>query len=251
MILDLKEREKKLLKHISESDNISVAEMSEQLGVSVVTVRSDLNSLADKGLIIRTHGGASPAFHPDVMHRQKLMIEEKSRIARKAASMIRDGDTIMIEAGTTTALIVKYLLGKRDIQIVTNSTLIIPFVRVNPGIRMTIAGGEFRPSTESVVGPIALEELSRFHVRYAFVGTDGFTAEKGLTTHLIEGAEIVKKMASLSETTVLVADSTKYGRRGFVHVLPVNEIQYIITDEKLSQDAFRRLGERGIQIDRV
>ena len=189
-----------------------------------------LNSLARKGVVVRTRGGAAPAFHPAIVERQNQRVEEKNRIAQAAAALVEDGDTIMIEAGTTTALIAKYLLGKRFVNIVTNSTLILPFARLNPGIHLTVVGGEFRPATESFVGPVALGELERFHVRLAFVGTDGFSLAGGLTTHLVEGAEIVRKMADRAETTILVADSAKFGRIGFVHVLPVSRLQRLISD---------------------
>lgn len=222
--------------------------MSRLLGVSAVTIRNDLNSLAGRGLIIRTHGGASPVFHPGVLERQKMMVEEKNAIAKEAALLVKNGDTIMIEAGTTTSLIVKYLLGKRDIRLVSNSMLVLPFSRINPGIHLTIIGGEFRPATESLVGPIALEELSRFHVKYAFVGTDGYSLETGLTTHLIEGAEIVKKMALQADRTILVADSSKYGKRGFAHVLDINRVDEIITDFSISRDIMTQLKDRGVKV---
>lgn len=223
--------------------------MSRLLDVSSVTIRNDLNGLADRGLIIRTHGGASPAFHPGVLERQKLMVEEKNAIAKEAAKLVKNGDAVMVEAGTTTSLIVKYFLGKRDIQLVSNSMLVLPFSRTNPGIHLTIIGGEFRPATESLVGPIALEELSRFHVKYAFVGTDGYSLEAGLTTHLIEGAEIVKKMAMQADRTILVADSSKYGKRGFAHVLDINRIDEIITDSAINGDIISRLKQNGIKVE--
>ena len=130
----------------------------------------------------------------------------------------------MIEAGTTTALIAKYLLGKRDVHVVTNSTLVIPYARFNPSLHLTVVGGEFRPSTESLVGPVALRDLEEFHVRIAFIGTDGFSLESGLTTHLVEGAEIVRKMQAQAKRTVLVADSSKWGKVGFARVLPLGEV---------------------------
>ena len=223
--------------------------MSSLLGVSTVTIRNDLKSLADRGLIIRTHGGASPAFHPGVLERQKMMMDEKNSIAKQAASLVKNGDAIMIEAGTTTSLIVKYLLGTRDVQLVSNSMLVLPFARINPGIHLTIIGGEFRPATESLVGSIALEELSRFHVKLAFVGTDGYSLETGLTTHLIEGAEIVKKMAAQAEKTILVADSSKYGKRGFAHVLDIRQIDEIITDPAIIPEVVSRIKEKGIIVN--
>ena len=157
----------------------------------------------------------------------------------------------MIGAGTTTALIAKYLLGKQDLHIVTNSTLIIPYARVNPSIHLTVVGGEFRPSTESLVGPIALRELEQFHVKMAFIGTDGFSLEKGLTTHLVDGAEVIKRIAMQTDRKILIADSTKYGKEGFVKILPLSEFDMIITDTGLKDEVEKTLKDSGLQVIKV
>ncbi len=244
----LSRREREIIDRLASKRMLSVTELSQTLNVSAVTVRNDLNSLAEKGLILRTRGGAVPAFHPELIRRQRERSEHKHRIAQAAAALVEDGDTIMIEAGTTTALIAQYLLGKRDIQIVTNSTLVLPHVRTNPAARLTVVGGEFRPATESFVGPLALAALERFHVRIAFVGTDGFSVEGGLTTHLIEGAEVVRKMADRADATVLVADSSKLGKRGFVSVLPVSAIDKLITDAEMPEAAKLQLQEANVEV---
>lgn len=230
--MSVSEREKKILDYLAREETINVNDLAAYLGVSGVTIRNDLSNLAENGYLLRTRGGAVPAFHPDVLERQRSAVELKTRIARKAAELITDGDRIMIEAGTTTALMVRFLLGKQDIHLVSNSTLLLPYTRINPGLHLSLVGGEFRAQTESLVGPMALEFLSRFHVQYAFVGTDGFS-ENGLTTHLVEGAEVVKMMASQAGKTVLLADSGKLDKLGFVHVLPFDQIDILISDESL------------------
>jgi DeoR family galactitol utilization operon repressor len=245
------EREKEIIKLLAGEPSLSVARLSELLSVSAVTIRSDLNDLEQKGILVRTRGGAAPAYHPHVLERQSLNVEAKSRIAQAAAALVNDGDTIMIEAGTTTALVARYLLGKRFVNIVTNSMLILPFARTNPGIHLTVVGGEFRPASESMVGPVALAELERFHVRLAFVGTDGFSLEGGLTTHLVEGGEIVRRMAERSETVVLVADSSKYGKVGFVRVLPVQGVHRLITDTGLEARAEQELASVGVEVTKA
>ena len=149
----ISEREKEIVKLLAADPGTSVTRLAELLGVSVVTIRSDLSDLEQKGILVRTRGGAAPAYHPHVLERQSLNVEAKSRIAQAAAALVNDGDTIMIEAGTTTALVARHLLGKRFVNIVTNSTLILPFARTNPGIHLTVVGGEFRPASESMVGP--------------------------------------------------------------------------------------------------
>ena len=251
MTVSLSDREKELLNLLAEDSGASVNDISERLKVSKVTIRHDLNNLADKGFVVRTRGGAFPAFHPSIMDRQKERTDEKNRIAKTAAGLVNDGDSIMIEAGTTTALIAKYLYGKRDIHLVTNSTLIIPYARTNPGIHLTLIGGEFKPATESLVGPVALRELEQFHVKIAFAGTDGFTIQTGLTTHLPEGAEIVKAMSKQAEETVLVADSSKCGRAGFVKVLPLSEVSTVITDTGLDPEVESFLREQELRIIKV
>jgi DeoR family galactitol utilization operon repressor len=225
--------------------------LARDLGFSEVTIRGDLRALEDKGWINRKRGGAAAAIHRDILERQRIFPEKKNAIARAAAELVRDGDVIMIEAGTTTALIARYLAGKRDVHIVTNSTLVFSYARMYPNLQITMTGGEFRRHTESLVGPIALETVGRLNVRLAFVGTDGFTLERGMTTHLMEGAEIVKAMKSHAKTTVLVADSSKYGKVGFASVLPLSAMDLILTDGDLECRAGEELWKEGIKVQKV
>jgi DeoR family galactitol utilization operon repressor len=233
---------------ITSDPSLSVTKLSERLGVSAVTVRSDLADLEAQGYVIRSRGGVLPAFHPEILRRQKSHLEEKQRIAKKAASLVQDGDTIMIEAGTTTALIAKYLVGKRDIRIVTNSTLIIPYARSNPGVHLSVVGGTFRPETEALVGPMALSSLASFYVKLAFVGTDGFTAAYGLTSHFPEAAAVLKRVVERAEKTILVADSSKFGKTGFVSILPLTGVEKVITDSGIGEEARREIEEEGVEV---
>ncbi|MDR1374032.1 MAG: DeoR/GlpR family DNA-binding transcription regulator [Treponema sp.] len=251
MLIDLNEREQIILNRLSGDGSVSVAALAQDLGLSEVTIRSGLKTMEDKGWINRIRGGAAPAVHRQILGRQRERQEEKNAIARAAAELVRDGDVIMIEAGTTIALIARYLTGKRDIHIVTNSALVFANARTNPALEITMTGGEFRRPTESFVGPIAIQGIARLNVRLAFAGTDGFTLERGMTTHLAEGAEIVKAMKDHAETTVLVADSSKYGRAGFVSVLPLSAINLVITDRGLGDGAAAELEGAGIAVKRV
>ncbi len=244
----LTERERLILEMLADDGSTSIADIAAAVRVSQVTARNDLSGLEEKGFIVRTRGGAFPAFHRSIVARQKSMTEAKIRIAKAAAAMVEPGDTIMIEAGTTTALIAKYLLGKRDVHVVSNSTLILPYARFNPSLHVTIVGGSFQSSTESLVGPMALRELEEFHVSIAFVGTDGFSIENGLTTHLLEGAEIVKRMSAQAQKTVLVADSSKYGKTGFVRVLPLTSADTIISDSELDGEITAELKAAAITV---
>lgn len=227
---------------------ISGTEMGTRLGVSAVTVRSTLNTLADKGVIVRTWGGATPAFHTEILERQRTASSAKAAIARAAAQLISDGDTVMVEAGTTTAMVGRFLFGKQDVHVVTNSMLFVPYGRSNPALQITVVGGSFKPATESNVGPIALRQLDQFHVDLALVGTDGYTVANGTTTHHVEGAEIVRKMASCARAVVLLADSSKYGKIGFTHVLGLSEFSLIVTDNGITAEARAEINKAGVEL---
>jgi DeoR/GlpR family transcriptional regulator of sugar metabolism len=244
-------READLLAILNERPGITVAEMSRAIGVSEVTVRKVLDRLEGKGTIVRRHGTAVPAFHPDIVARQSSAKDQKTRIARAAAEMIRDGDTIMINSSGTAVLIAKYLLGRKGIRIVTNCTLILPYARVNPLLQVTLVGTEFKPATEALVGPSVLETLDHYHARIAFLGTAGFSVENGVTAHFAEEAAVVCKMADRSETTVLVTDSSKYGKTGFVCYLSMTDIDTLVTDDGLDDAARDSLEQTGIEVVRV
>lgn len=230
VIQELSDREHSILNRLMAQGAVSVAELSGELDVSEVTIRSDLSSLEERGLLSRTHGGALPSIHPHIFQRQNMNIEEKHCIARSAAALVQDGDAIMIEAGTTTSLLPRYLTGKRDVLIITNSIAAFESAKSNPALKITLVGGEFRNSTDSFVGRIALDTIRRFNVRYAFAGTDGFSVKSGITTHLVEGGDVITAMRERTEKLVLMADSSKYGKSGVVTILPMSGIDILVTD---------------------
>ncbi|MEX2442660.1 MAG: DeoR/GlpR family DNA-binding transcription regulator [Alkalispirochaeta sp.] len=251
MIPQLNEKEQQILTLLVCDPNLSVTELARELDVSSVTMRGYLNALAEKGYLYRVRGGAIPTIHPEIVEREQTRQHEKRAIAQYAASIVEDGDTIMIEAGTTTAMVARFLLGKRDVSIVTNNALAMAHARGNPGLRVNMVGGEYRPANESIVGPLALSILDQFHVKTAFVGTDGFSIAGGLSTHLVEGAEIVRRMAAQSDRVVVLADSSKWNHTGFVHVLELQKIDLIVTDTGIGDTAVTELSEAGVEVVRV
>ena len=248
MTQELSEREHTILNRLMVQGAVSVAHLSSELEVSEVTIRSDLSSLEERGLLSRTHGGALPSIHPHIFQRQNMNIEEKHRIAKAAADLVGDGDAIMIEAGTTTSLLPRYLVGKRDILIITNSVPAFESAKSNPALKITLVGGEFRDSTDSFVGRITLDTIRRFNVRCAFVGTDGFSLKSGITTHLIEGGDVISVMREQAENLVLLADSSKYGKTGVVTILPLSQINTLITDTGLPDAAKEELNQIPLHI---
>ncbi|MDR1851160.1 MAG: DeoR/GlpR family DNA-binding transcription regulator [Propionibacteriaceae bacterium] len=236
MASDRTARESYILQRLAKDGSLSVSVLSEELGVSEVTIRSQLKELEERGLLSRTWGGAQASSIRNVLERDAINDSEKDRIAKKAAELVRDGDRVMIEAGTTTARIAKFLGGLQGVQIVTNSTLVFSYARTNPDLEVILTGGSFHRESESLVGPIAQRTIQGFNARLAFVGTDGFTAERGLTTQFAEGAEIIKAMHERAEETWLTADSSKYGKAGFVSVLRLDELAGMVMDAGLAPD---------------
>lgn len=241
VVLGRKDREAHILDILTRDGTLSVSQLARDLGVSEVTIRGQLRELEGRGLLSRTHGGAQSTSVQNVLERTRDHEDEKERIARAAAALVQDGDRVMIEAGTTTSRIVRHLASHRGVQIVTNSTLVFGHARHNPALTVILTGGTFHRPSESLVGPVALRAIRDFHVRLAFVGTDGFTTRRGLTTQFAEGAEVIGVMREQADETWLVADSSKYGQAGFVRVLDLGDLEGIITDDALPAEAQREL----------
>lgn len=248
---DINDRQQYIINQLSEHGNVSVSELSKALSVSEVTIRSNLSDLEEKGLLVRTHGGAVTTVHPHILARQNYAVEEKTRIAKAAAALINNNDTIMIEAGTTAALIPRYLAGKKDIHIITNSLLAFKSACLNPTIKITVTGGEYCNATESFTGSIAAEIIQKFNVKYAFVGTDGFSTKAGITTHYLEAAQIIKVMRERAEKLILVSDSSKYNNIGAVNILPLSAIDVIISDSNLTKESYNEIKNSGCKIELV
>lgn len=247
MTIERNEREAAILNRLAQDGQLQVTKLSRELGVSEVTIRTDLRALEQRGLLSRTHGGAEPTGYRDVLERRFQHQAEKDRIAAAAAALVRDHDQIMIEAGTTTAGIVGHLAGRRDVQIVTNSTLVFANARLNPALTVILTGGTFHRGSESLVGPVALRTLTDFNVRLAFLGTDGFTVERGLTTGFTEGVEVLRAMRERTQQAWLVADSSKYGRVGFASVMPLQHLSGVISDDQLPVAAQQELIDSGVE----
>ncbi len=242
------DRKKAILDMLADDSSVSVTTLAQTLSVSVVTIRTDLAALEEDGVIIRTHGGAMPSFHPQILERMRQDKDRKAAIAKVAAGKIQDGDTVIISAGTTTALIAKYLLGRRNVHIVTNNTLLLTYARTNPQLRVTLVGGEFRPSEEGLVGPLAIQSLDQVFVSKAFIGVDGASVAHGLTAHLVESADLVRKMAEQAQQVFAICDSSKFQKPGFARILPFSEVDGLITDGGLSKELEKELREAGVSI---
>lgn len=230
----MNERRMQILKDISTNDRISVSELAARYNVSQVTIRSDLRALQGHGLIKRIHGGASSER---ISNRLDSNYEIKLRIAEKAAEMIEQNETILIESGSTNALLAKKLGETKDVTIVTNSYFIANFVRDMPRVKIVLLGGDYQPDAEVCVGPLTRQALQSFFVDKVFIGSDGFSEDEGFTCNNMQRAEVASAMANRANKSIILTDSSKFSTRGVARQLALPEVSMVITDNGIPGSA--------------
>lgn len=248
MLDNLSEREAGIIDRMMTNPRITVPMLAKAFDVSEVTIRTDLAAMEEQGIIVRLRGGGMPAYHPSILARQGVQHDTKLRLAKAAAALIKNGDEIMLVGGTTTSMIPRFLYGKRNVRIVTNSTYLLPYARTNEGLKVIFTGGEFRPECEAMVGPATLRELAQFHVQSAFLGADGIDPEKGVMADSVEIAEVVRTMSQQAERLILLADSSKTKRAGFAYIMPLEKIHTLITDDGIDEKTVQAIREKGVHV---
>lgn len=229
-------RRQRILELLTGSRYQAVQTLAKELDVSEMTVRRDLDHLENKGLIRRTHGGAvSESWNQieiDYRTRQKHNAPAKRRIACAAAQMVRDGEVLYLDAGTTVLAMAPYLIGRRDLTIVTPSIPLATELTGKPGIRTYLLGGQVRQDLMAVVGHIAEESLLAFRLDRAFLGTAGFDFKRGLTRASVEEIPLKRLAARLARHVIVLADKTKMETSGIIYFLPPPQIHCLISDCK-------------------
>jgi DeoR/GlpR family transcriptional regulator of sugar metabolism len=213
--------------------SVNVAELTERLSVSEVTVRKDLALLEDAGHLVRTRGGATIAEDRErirsVQVRRRESVGPKRWIASRAASLVRDGETIFIDSGSSCALLAE-LLVDRDLRVVTNSLDVITALRDAEGIQLYSVGGSFRRDALSFIGPTALANLAGFHFDTAFLGTTGFSEAGVLSAQNVNEAEVKRAAIAAASRNVVLCDSSKFGTQAFAAFAQPQQINLVIMD---------------------
>lgn len=250
------ERRNKIVDMVNSQGSVLVLDLSNTFGISEVTIRADLRMLEEKGLVTRFHGGAArpgsslmEAENVEVMleDRYQLAKDPKKRIADAAASMIKDGMTVILDSGSTTLLIAEALLKKANITVITNSLPAAFALSDNKDITLVVCGGTVRHKTHSMHGTLAEHSLQGISADIMFVGADGMDMTNGITT-FNEGYSISAVMASAAHKVVAVLDASKFNRRGFNQVLPIKQINCIITDDSISTEDKIELEKSGLEV---
>lgn len=233
-----KGRRSMIVQKLKSNSSVSVAELSREFGVSEVTIRKDLNILYERNLIIRTHGGAILGSNPvtsyeDVHINSKRLIHyrEKKAIGKAAASIIKEGDTIMLDSGTTTIEIARNLHKFQHLTIITNAINVAVELLAYKRFNVIMLGGNLRETSQSTVGPVSESVLKMFYCDKLFLGVDSFNLESGLSTPNIEEANINQVMISRAKEVIAVFDSSKINKRALAFIAPIEKIDTIVTDE--------------------
>jgi DeoR family transcriptional regulator, aga operon transcriptional repressor len=247
------ERRKKILNMLETHGQVFVHELSEDFGVSEVTIRNDLEMFESKGLLIRSRGGAMIVQNTVGMDfrlsdKDKMNYSEKIRIGKKAAQLVNSGETIVLDSGTTTMEIAKNLNTNKAINVITNALNIANELIKYPDINIIVPGGTLRKNSHSLVGPLAEKSMRNFYVDKVFLGVDGFDTTEGAFTPNIEEASLNQIMIEITKEVIVVADSSKFKRRSLAFICPPKKIDIVITDDKISQDDKNWLIDQNIQL---
>jgi DeoR family transcriptional regulator of aga operon len=247
------ERRRAVLEIINRDGRITISQLTKRFGVSAVTARVDLAWLTKRGRVVRSHGGAArlsePALDAPLEIKAPLHRAEKVRIGKAAAALIRSGQTILLDSGTTT-LEVARALNQSDLEltVITHALNIAAELSHSPQITLMMIGGELRRISQSFVGPQAHHMLAKLHVDHFFLAVDGLDLEVGPSTPDVLEAELDAAMIRIAKQTTLVADSSKIGRRSLTVIAPISSVHRLITDSGVSGEQRAALEAQGVEV---
>ena len=241
-----------ILERLEEKGQVDVTELSKTLRVSEVTIRNDLKRLEQKNALIRARGGA---FKIDrvgmdftLSDKNKQNYDQKRKIGKAAAELVEEGDTIILDSGTTTMEIAKNLSSIAELTVITNALNIANQLADHPRANIIIPGGFLRKNSLSLIGSTAEDSFKNYFCDKLFLAVDGFSTTFGLSTPNVEEAHLNRIMISISKQVIVVADSSKFHKRSFALIGPVAGIDVLITDEGIPPDDQKKLESAGVKL---
>lgn len=246
------QRREKILDLLHEDGSAKVVDLARLFKVTEVTVRQDLERLEKEGVVMREHGGAYLKNMKDQVQSFSLAHQEnmdkKEIIAAKCLDFIDNGDTIILDSGTTTTEIAKKIKGNRRLTVITNAMNIGLMLGAEQNIEVILTGGEFKPPTLSLTGQKAADFFKGINVQKCFLATAGISLKAGLTYPSISDIVVKRAMIESAETTYLVADSTKVGKSAFASLGALSLINYLITDDGIEDKHLQLFNENEIEV---
>jgi DeoR/GlpR family transcriptional regulator of sugar metabolism len=250
--MTLNQRRTKILEMIREDGHAKVQDLCHTFNVTDVTIRQDLEILEKEGYLQREYGGAFlkdlGMFAKNITLSNQSNMSAKQELARKAVEYIKDGDSIILDSGSTTTEVAKLLTDYKNLNVITNSLNIALILGENPGINLIVTGGEFKAPTLSLTGQKAADFFFNIHVSKLFLATAGITPDLGLTYPSISDLVVKQAMIDSSDTIYLVADTSKIGICAFANLGPVSLIDYFITDSSITPEQKKLLEDSNIHV---
>ncbi|NEN82318.1 DeoR/GlpR family DNA-binding transcription regulator [Paenibacillus elgii] len=252
MSLTFEERKKTIMGQLLQDEKVQVHALAEQLNVSPETIRRDLDRLEKEGLLKKVYGGAVKArmdsWEPPFIQREQMNNGAKTSIGKLAASLVKEGETIMIDNGTTTMEIVRHLQNRPDVTVVTHSVPVLLLAMELFKGRIIFAGGAVNVNQQSVGGTLTEAMLQQFKVHKAFISVGGISLVEGITDYDLNEASVSRKMIERAEESIVLADHSKFGKTTFANIAALQDISMIITDRECPADWIHQLREKGIEI---
>lgn len=249
-----KERRALIMRLLEQNEEVQVTDLSRDTGISEVTIRKDLTILQNRNLLIRTRGGAmrKPIENQNedttIAKKRMFNFREKERIGEEATKLIKDGDFVMLDSGTTTLEVARHLEKFNNLHIITNAMNIATELMTYKRFDVVLLGGNLRVNSHSTVGPLALSVLRNFSRYKLFLGVDSFSIENGVSTPSLEEALLNQIMIQQADEVIAVFDSSKFNKRSFVHIADAEQIDCIITDRAIPPGMTSKLKSVGIDV---
>lgn len=248
----LAERHQFILSKLKKEGKVNVLDLCSDLNVSSVTIRKDLKLLEDKHLLFRTHGGGTLGnpytIDRPVNEKEKIRSEEKMDIGAAAAQLIEPNDCIIIASGTTVLSLARNIKPQGNLTVITAALNVATELNRHPDVEVMVLGGILRKSSSSATGMYAEKILDDFSCSKLFLGVDGIDIDFGLTTTHVQEAQLNRKMIAASQKTIVLADSSKFGKRGFGRICGLEDIEQVITDKGVSDHMVEMLKGMGIEV---
>ncbi|MBD2701085.1 DeoR/GlpR transcriptional regulator [Spirosoma sp. BT702] len=246
------ERHQLILQQLKESGRVNIQELSDLMDVSGVTIRKDLKLLEDKSLLFRTRGGGSLtnpyAFEKPIDEKELINAEEKQKIAKAALALVNQHDSIIISSGTTVFELARSLYPAKALTVITPAVKVAHELSSRANVEVLQLGGLIRPNSHSVVGALAEQMLENLSCGLLFIGIDGIDFDFGLSISNLTEVSLNRKMLETAQAVAVMADWSKFGKRGIGKIGDLEQIQYVITDSNTSPEAVRNLEDRGIKV---
>ena len=246
------DRRSAIIEYLQLNGRASTSELSQQFGVSEVTIRTDLAALQESGWLDRRHGGAEVA-PPTVGERpfdqrRGLRGKEKAEIAWAAAAMVQPGDHILLDGSTTAYHLALQLRGLQDVTVITNNLRVAQVVAENPGLEVLLIGGALRGGTWSTVGLLAEEMLVKLYARQGFFGAAGFTLDRGFTDADTREVQIKRALVAAAGRVTVLLDSTKLGQQALLTFAQLSQVHCVVTDRDLPPEYADAMRQAGVEV---